>query len=310
VLQTRRTFLKESAAAAAAAAALGRSVGSAADGTARGFKYSICNETFRDWPQEKVFGFAAGCGYRGVEIAPFTIRNLVTEVSAEDRARLRREAQAAGVEIVGLHWLLAKTEGFHLTSPDQAVRRRTSEYLAKLAGFCADLGGSVMVFGSPKQRNLAPGVTRAEGLRHAAEVLRAVLPTLEKRGVVIALEPLSPKTTNFLTTAAEALELADLIDSPHCRLLLDCLAMSSESVPIPELIGRYAPRLAHFHANDPNSLGPAMGTLDFTPIFKALRAAGYRGWISVEVFETGPGPEEVARRSIEYMKRVETGLNG
>ena len=38
----------------------------------------------------------------------------------------------AGLETIGLHWLLAKTEGLHLTSPDPAVRRRTADYLEGL----------------------------------------------------------------------------------------------------------------------------------------------------------------------------------
>ena len=67
------------------------------------------------------------------------------------------------MQIIGLHWLLAKTEGFHLTSPDAAVRKRTGEYLAELARAAADLGGDILVLGSPFQRNVPPGATRAAG---------------------------------------------------------------------------------------------------------------------------------------------------
>ena len=70
---------------------------------------------------EKIFKFAAECGYRGVEIAPFTIAPDVRKIAAQTRTQLRQQAEQAGVELVGLHWLLAKTEGFHLTSPDAAA---------------------------------------------------------------------------------------------------------------------------------------------------------------------------------------------
>ena len=233
---------------------------------------------------------------------------------AEDFRRDEDAAAAAGrqagVELVGLHWLLAKTEGFHLTSPDAGVRRETAAYLVELARFCHDLGGKVMVFGSPKQRNLLPGVSREDGMKYAVEVLRTVMPALAELDVVLALEPLSPRTTNFLTTAAEAVEVAELVDSPNCRLLLDCLAMSSESTPIPDLIRRHGKWLVHFHANDRNSQGPGMGDLDFVPIFRALHGVDYRGWVSVEVFDTSPGGEAIARRSIEYMRQVEAQVAG
>ncbi len=304
--QTRRTFLQHTAGGIATAWSLAtiKSAGNlrAADDTF-GAKFAICNETFRDWPFEKAFAMAAECGYRGIEIAPFTIANDVRDISSKRRAEVRRQAERAGLEVVGLHWLLAKTKGFHLTSPDRQVRRKTAEYLAALARFCADLGGKLLIFGSPQQRNLQPGVDRDRAMRYAAEVLRATLPFLEKADVVLAMEPLSPKTTNFLSTAADAVELITMVESPHCRLILDCNAMSTESTPPADLIRRYRSVLVHFHANDPNGQGPGFGELDFVPIFEALRQIDYRGWVSVEVFDYAPGVERLARESIRHMQK-------
>lgn len=304
--QSRRRFLKHAGALAGAAIAwpLTSAAISAAQGTAKkaGGKFAICNETFKDWPFDKAFAFAAECGYTGLEIAPFTISNFVTDIPAAERAKIRRQANQAGLEVIGLHWLLAKTKGFHLTSPDAAVRKKTAEYLGHLAEFCAELGGKILVFGSPQQRNLAPGLTRVEGMKYAAEVFGAVMPKLDKLDVTVALEPLSAKDTNFLTTAADGVELAKMVNSPRCKLHLDCKAMFTEPASIPELIRRNRDWMVHFHANDPNLQGPGFGKLDFVPIFKALDEIGYRGWISVEVFDYAPGPESLARDSIRYMQ--------
>ena len=103
--QTRRTFLKRTTAGVGAAFALaGSSTSCAVSSTDRPpkMKYSICNETFGDWPQDRIFKFAAECGYGGVEIAPFTINTDVTKITAEQRAPLRKQAEQAGVEIGGL----------------------------------------------------------------------------------------------------------------------------------------------------------------------------------------------------------------
>jgi sugar phosphate isomerase/epimerase len=306
--RTRRAFLARSVIAAGAGASLLDSLDSpaAANETVShpAAKFAICNETFKDWPSEKAFSLAAECGYTGIEIAPFTIADYVTQISAARRSELRRQAEKAGLQVVGLHWLLAKTHGFHVTSPDPAVRRKTADYLGELAVFCAELGGKVLVFGSPKQRDLPPGTSRQQGLERFAEVIHNVIPVLEKTGVMFLLEPLSPKTTNFLTTASGAVELIERVDSPRCRLHLDCLAMSSESAPIPDLIKANRSLLAHFHANDPNGLGPGFGRLDFVPIFRTLREIDYHGWISVEVFDTAPGPERIARQSIAAMREA------
>jgi sugar phosphate isomerase/epimerase len=221
---------------------------------------------------------------------------------------LRKAAGKADIEIVALHWLLAKTKGLHLTSPDAEVRRKTSAYLAELARFCADLGGGVLVFGSPQQRNLKNGVTQSQGLQYATEVFGRVLPVLERTGVRLALEPLGPGTTNFMVYASDTMELVRKINSPHCQLLLDCKASVKDTEPIPVLIRKYAEHLIHFHANDANRLGPGMGDLVFDPIFQALRDVDFRGWVSVEVFDTSPGAENIARKSLQYMQAVEARI--
>ena len=272
------------------------------------FRYGICNETFGDWPLAKACDLAAECGYEGLEVAPFTLAPLVTDLSAERRGEIRRTIARSGLDCVGLHWLLAKTEGFHAAHPDAAVRSRTVDYLAELARLCHDLGGRVLVFGSPKQRSLLPGVTPGQAEDHLVEVFTRLVPVLETTDTVVALEPLSPVETDVLTTAADTCRLIERIGSPHVRLHLDVKAMASEQLPIPEIIRASARHLEHFHANDTNLQGPGFGAVDFAPIFAALDEIRYAGWMSVEVFDYAPGPERLARDSIDYMRRIEAAL--
>ena len=158
-----------------------------------------------------------------------------------------------------------------------------------------------MVLGSPQQRNLLPGVTKPEAMQYAADVLASTLPVLKECGVTIAVEPLGPVEGDFLTTAAEARELIDMVRSPQVRLHLDCKAMASESQPPAEIIRANRDLLAHFHANDPNRQGPGMGELDFVPIFQTLKEIDWRGWVSVEVFDYAPGIERLVCESMQNM---------
>lgn len=265
-------------------------------------KFAICNETFLDWPFDKAFAFARQCGYTGIEIAPFTIANNVNDISADKRAEVRSQASDAGLEVIGLHWLLAKTEGYYLTSPDAAVRRATTEYLGQLARCCRDFGGGVLVFGSPQQRNVPEGVTPEEAMEYAAEVFRDAMPALAEQNVTLAVEPLGPAEGDFLNRAADGVKLIEMVDHPNCRLHLDCKAMSSEPTPIADIIRANKPYLHHFHANDANKLGPGFGEIDFVPIFQALQEVGYKDWVSVEVFDYTPGVKRLAQESIEYMQ--------
>ena len=267
-------------------------------------KYAICNETFADWEHARVCNRIAELGYTGLEVAPFTLASRITEVNSNRRSELRRQAEAAGVQIIGLHWLLAKTEGFHLTSPDAAIRKRTGEYLAELARAAADLGGDILVLGSPVQRNLAEGTTRERGNDLAADTISHCLKALEDGKVFLCLEPLTTAETNFMISAAEGVALARQIAHPFVRLHLDVKAMSAEASPVPDIIRANGEYLHHFHANDSNLRGPGFGNVDFQPIFQALRDVRYDGWVSVEVFDYSPDPDTIARESIRYLREV------
>ena len=265
-------------------------------------KFAICQELFENWDWERQCAFSAELGYTGLELAPFTLAPRITDVSAEQRQSLRTTAEQHGVQIIGLHWLLAKTEGFYLTTPDADVRRRTSEYLGELARLCRDLGGSIMVLGSPQQRNLLPGVSHDDALRFAADVIREAVPTFEACGITLAVEPLGPQEGDFLRTAELGVQLIKLVNSSRCRLHLDVKAMSTESQPVPQIIREHAEWMVHFHANDPNRRGPGMGAMDFVPILQTLKEIPYAGWVSVEVFDYEPGVEALARDSIRYLQ--------
>lgn len=266
-------------------------------------KFAICNETFKDWPFDKAFEFARQCGYTGIEFAPFTINPDVRKIPDEKRQEIREQVGRFGLEVVGLHWLLAFTEGFHLTSPDAEVRKATADYFGELAKLCRDLGGKILVLGSPKQRSLLPGVTQEQAMEYAADVLRQSIPALEQFDVMLAVEPLGPEEGNFLRNAREGVELIHRVDSPRCRLHLDVKAMSSEGRPIDQIIRENGEYLIHFHANDANRRGPGMGDIDFVPILAALREIHYQGWVSVEVFDYSPGVEKLARDSITYLQQ-------
>lgn len=265
-------------------------------------RFAICNETFQDWPWDRALELTLECGYTGWEIAPFTIGGRADQLPAARRSQLAQQIARAGVEVVGLHWLLAKTEGFHLTTADASIRQRTGNYLGHLAELCRDLGGSIMVLGSPQQRNFPPEMTHEAAAENAISVLEQVLPTLEAQRVTLAIEPLGPGEGNFLNHAADAVAIIERINSPWVRLHLDVKAMSTEGQPIDQLIKDNARHLAHFHANDPNRQGPGMGDVDFVPIFAALRSIGYDGWVSVEVFDYSPGIETLARESMQNMR--------
>ena len=282
-------------------------------------RFAICNETWGDLPFADTCRQIAAAGYEGVEIAPFTLakefgRNADGLTSGE-RQQIRQSAEDAGLKIVGLHWLLVPPpDSLHLTTSDDQMRQRTAEYLRSLADLCADLGGTILVLGSPKQRSLADGVSEAVG---AARFLQTIGPCLEickARGITLCLEPLGPDETNFINTLADAQTLIAAANNSACRTIFDVKAAATEGKSFAQLIADHADVIAHVHANDVNRRGPGFGDTNFVPIFAALDQIGYdKGydrWVSVEVFDYAPDPDTIARVSLQTLKSANLQSKG
>ena len=267
-------------------------------------RFALCNEMFEERPLPEVCAAAKRLGYDGIEIAPFTLAPSADAVTAEQRRETRQIIEDHGLETVGLHWLFLGPEGLHLTSLDDAVWARTRDYLLALVDLCAELGGKVLVLGSPKQRSLRDGQTSEGAWRRALDAFQSVMPRAAECGVALCIEPLAPTETDFVTTVEEGLRMVRDVDHPNFKVHLDVKAMCSEARPVADVIRSVPPdAIGHFHVNDANLYGPGMGDVDYAPIAEAIREVGWDRWLSVEVFKYDPDPETIARRSIEHLRR-------
>jgi len=270
------------------------------------FKISICNELFQGWPIERVFEYAARLGYDGVEISPFTLADSVTEISTKRRNAIRRAAEENGIEIVGLHWLLVKPEGLYINHPDEFIRIKTQEYIAALIHFCADIGGKILVHGSPHQRTIKEGWDPKASWEYAKETFRVSLKAARQRNVTYCIEPLAPLQTNFINTVSQAIQFVKEVRHPNFKMVFDCRsAIASEKSLTGALLQAVdSGYLRHVHINDANGTGPGFGETKFEPILKTLLKNGYKGYLSVEVFHFEPDPQTIAGHSIGYLKGI------
>ena len=138
-------------------------------------KFAMCNEFCDGWPLEDALKLARDTGYHGVEVAPYTLADDVRDISMSRRDALRSAAETAGVQIIGLHWLLVKPAGLYLNGPDAELRKKTRDYFSALIDFCADLGGDRMVIGSPKSRNVVSELTYAQAFEYARETFVSLM---------------------------------------------------------------------------------------------------------------------------------------
>ena len=270
-------------------------------------RIALCNEVIAPMPFPRQCEYAAKLGYDGLEIAPYTLSDEPHRLGSAQLAAARAAAEDAGIAITGLHWLLLKPAGLSISTRDDAVRRKTLDIMFALVDQCAELGGRYLVHGSPQQRRVDAGDTRAAALGRARECFAAVAERAEKAGVVYCIEPLSSEQTPLINTLQEAARLVEAIGSRAVRTMLDCSAAGRmETAPLPALVDQWLPNgmLAHVQLNDRNRRGPGQGEQKFAPLLAALKRHGYAGDIAVEPFDYVPDGPGAAARAIGYVRGI------
>ena len=273
-------------------------------------KIALCSEVLRELPFREQCRFAAAVGYDGLELAPFTLGDQPHLIPEPEVRRLRRTAREEGLAITGLHWLLVAPPGLSITSSDATVLRETKQVLLRLIDLCAELGGSVLVHGSPDQRMIGADQDRGRVFERALGIFQEVARRAGDRGLVYCIEPLPRVQTNFINNLQEALVRA--VDSPSFKTMLDCRsARLSEPVAPDVLLEQWLPtgQIAHVHLNDSNSLGPGEGEDSFSEILRVLFQHGYQGTMAVEPFLYEPDGKACAARAIGYIRGLIEALH-
>ena len=270
-------------------------------------RIALCNEVIAPMPFPAQCEYAAKLGYDGLEIAPYTLSDEPHRMGSGQIAAARAAAQDAGIAVTGLHWLLIKPAGLSISSKDEKIRQRTLDVMLALIDQCAELGGRYLVHGSPHQRRIDPGETRAAALQRAEECFAAAAERAGKAGVTYCIEPLSQEQTPLINTVEEAAAIVAKIEKPSLRTMLDCSAAArSEKEPLPALLERWMPKgvIAHVQVNDRNRQGPGQGELRFAGLVRALKRHGYGGDIAVEPFDYVPDGPAAAARAIGYLRGI------
>lgn len=268
-------------------------------------RLALCNEVLAPWDFARQCAYASGLGYRGLEVAPFTLAEDPATITDAQAAQWRRIADDHGLEICGLHWLLVAPKGLSITSPDASIRERTDRFIARLVELCAQMGGSYLVHGSPAQRNPVDGQSPEQALALATEAWLKAGERATSLGVTYCIEPLSGDQTRTVNTVAQAMAIVEPAGLSGLRTMLDTSSAGlAEAEPIDALIARWWPtgQLAHVQLNDRNRRGPGQGEDRFGPILAALACQGYGGWLAMEPFDYQPDGPGCAAHAIGYVR--------
>ena len=122
-------------------------------------------------------------------------------------------------------------------------------------------------------------------------------------GVQLLLEPLNRYETNFANTAGEARQLIAEAELEGVKILLDLFHMNIEEVSLADAVRETGELAGYVHFADSNRQAPGRGHTDFAAVLDALIAAGYRGYLGMEILAL-PDDETALRGGLENTRRL------
>ncbi|MDZ4684236.1 MAG: sugar phosphate isomerase/epimerase family protein [Planctomycetaceae bacterium] len=251
----------------------------------------------------------ADAGYRSVAItvdhhclAP-TSRDFRSQM-AQMQALLERLRLSCVIE-TGARYLLDPYRKHQptLLSPTTEGRGHRQQFLSQCVELAEELHADAVSFwsGTPMDE---PGPDIV--WNRLLDGCRRLTDEAGRRGVRLAFEP---EPGMFVETCDQFARLADQIDAPHFGLTLDighvhCLGDGA----IADRIRQFAARLYNVHIEDMRPgvhehLRFGEGTIDFPPVFAALKDVGYTGGLHVELSRDSHRAPEALAESFAFLSQ-------
>jgi D-psicose/D-tagatose/L-ribulose 3-epimerase len=257
------------------------------------------------WPRDQdaaVADLLAGRGVRGIEVAPTKVWPDPTTATDAAIAAYRRWWEHHGFAVVAAQALLFDRPDLTLFDAPN-VRERTIEYLGRIIRLCARLGAGSLVFGSPKNRRIGSR-DRAAVWPVAVETFTRLGELAAAEGTCVVMEANPPEYgADFVTRAAEAVELVRAVNHPGFRLHLDTACMTLAGDP-PSVIADGIDVLRHFHVSEPHLAAVGTGPVPHREFAAQLRASGYGGWVSIEMREAQPFSLDTLAAAADFAART------
>ena len=228
-------------------------------------------------------GAAERAGYEYVEL---TVTNICPEIGKAEIDTLKRRLRKTAIKPEA--WRRFIPTELRLVGEDVSFTRIT-RFVRIVLGRAAELGGEVVVFGSPGCRNIPDGFPRDKAHQQLIAFLQMTADVAAESNITVVIEPITRKNCNVLNLVSEAIALAQEVDRPEIRVLADLFHMTANNEP-PDAIAKAGKCLHHIHMpvpivaglSEPRAITTRLPAYPMSEFLEELRGINYTHRVSVE----------------------------
>lgn len=274
-------------------------------------KLAFSSNAYLKHPFDETAERIAAIGYDGLELLADVPHAWPAGLLEGPKRAIREAMTRTGLEFSNINAFMMNAVADHrqpywhpsFIEPDPNYARVRIDHTRRSLDLCAELGAPHITTepGGP----IPPGVSRAQAVDQFVEVLKPLAEHAEKLGILLLIEP-EPEL--LLETTDQYVEIHDRVGSAALGLNFDVGHAYCMSEDLPKAIAALAPLTKHYHLEDiaatrvHHHMVPGDGVIDFAEVVAAIKATGYDGWLTVELYPFQDDPDAAARRAYEVLK--------
>ncbi len=177
------------------------------------------------------------------------------------------------------------------------------KYIEKAFDRMSKLSAEIIVFGSGGARTIPENMNYTEGYEILKKFITRCNDLAEKHNMILTIEPLNHKESNFVPTVGEANRLACELNLSNVKILADIFHMYVEHEDF-SVIDEAIDNIYHVHINNPiTRTCPTLEENTFIRSFaETLKNAGYNKTVTIESSFVSFSNE--IKDAIKYLKEV------
>ena len=274
-------------------------------------KLAFSSNAYLRFSVEETIRRIAALGYRGLELLADVPHAWPAGLLEERKQSIRDALARHGLAISNINAFMMNAVAdprqpyWHPSwiEPDPDYRAIRREHTRRALLLAKELG-------APGIQTEPGGPPRAgQSWEEAAQVfydeLMPCVELAEELGVNLLIEP---EPGLLIETFEQYLEFAGRIQSPRVGLNFDighafCVGQDPQ-----DWIARMAPHTRHYHIEDIAAsrvhahLVPGRGAIDLAATLRAIRASGYDGWLTVELYPYVENPDDAGREALAHLE--------
>lgn len=274
-------------------------------------KFAFSANAFRRYSLMETIAVIAELGYDGIEIMADIPHAYPPQMTAQDvrliaAALARHRLQVANINAFML-WAVGDTWHPSWIEADEAQRAVRIEHTRNCIRLAAELGATTISTepGGPLG-NMTPGAA----LDLFRQGLAQIAGDAARCGVKVLIEP---EPDLLIETSGQFLHFFQQLDPAVFGLNFDIGHFYCAGEDPAELVSRLQGCTGHYHLEDiapsrkHHHLMPGEGAIDLKAVLREIGLSGYDGFVTVELYPYEDRPVDVARMSLDYLRKIIEG---